>query len=86
MTWVLEGHPEHFILTAIPEHWPDDEPGPLIAAALERLAKTATVDVEIVAGWCFEATRFVYQKMLDVGDHTGALRAIKQLLEIARKQ
>ena len=85
VTWILEGNSDHAILEAIKEEWPEDDAAPLIAAALASLAESSSVDVEIVAGWCFQATRFVYQKMIETGDNSGALRAIKQLREMATK-
>lgn len=85
LTWILEGNSEHDILEAINAQWPNEKAKPLIVNALDELAKSGTVDKTAVAGWCFEATRFVYGKMIEQGDYTGALRAIKQLKEISQK-
>jgi len=85
VTWILEGNSDHAILEAIAEEWPEDDAAPLIAAALTSLKESSSVDVELVTGWCFQATRFVYQKMVETGDNSGALRAIKQLREMASR-
>lgn len=86
LKWMLAGQSEFVIAQSMAEHWPHAEPGPLITAAVDQLVKSATENDEtVVTGWCFQATRFVYQKQIEIGDYTGALRAIKQMAEFARK-
>lgn len=86
LKWMLAGESEFTIAESMAKHWPHADPGPLITAAVDQLVKSATENDEtVVTGWCFQATRFVYQKQIEIGDYTGALRAIKQMAEFARK-
>ena len=46
----------------------------------------ADADPDVLRGWCFEAYRELYRKMVDVGDYKGAIAAIKELSREAAKQ
>jgi hypothetical protein len=85
LTWMLAGESDFDVVAACQAHWPDDAPKPIIAAVISQLIKSADIHPEIITGWCFEATRFLYQKLVDIGDFAGALRAVKQLEELSRK-
>lgn len=82
--WILQGNSEHDIAEAIREKWPDVKTRPVIVAVMTEVAKSAAADPRAVAGWCIEATRHLYQRMVEVGDFPGALRAVKQLADFAR--
>ncbi len=81
--WVLDGHDEHHIREAILAEWPDAKPPVLLAAAVEQLAKSADFDEALLLGFCLEATRHLYERMLSIGDFSGALKAIQQLHKLA---
>lgn len=81
--WLLSGARDADVVEAIRATWPDQELQPLIAAAVENLAASADYDQTVLRGWCFEATRDVYRRMVEIGDLVGALRAIKQLADLA---
>lgn len=81
--WLLTGARDADVLEAIRTTWPDQALPPLLQAAVESLAKSAEFDATVVRGWCFEATKDVYRRMLEIGDLVGALRALKQLAELA---
>lgn len=49
---------------------------------MDELTKSADLLPETVRGWCFEVTRDLYRKMTAIGDFAGALRAVKQILEM----
>lgn len=51
-------------------------------AAVARLGEAAESDPTIVLGFCIEATRGLYARMVEIGDFTSALRAVKQLHEL----
>ena len=53
-------------------------------AAIARLAEAAEFDPAIVQGWCIEATRGLYARMVEIGDFSGALKAVKQLHELTK--
>ena len=84
--WVLSGATEHDIGEAIQQAWPGEQPRPLIVAAIAQLRKAADFDPDLVLGWCFESTRDLYRRMVEIGDFPGALRAVKQLAELAAKK
>lgn len=83
--WIISGAAEHEIIEAIDKLWPDAKPKPLIAAAMKRITAEADVDRATLMGWCIAATRAIYQRAVEAGDHAAALRAVKQLELIGRK-
>ncbi len=83
--WILQGATEHDISEAIADKWPDVDSKPAIIATMEQISKTANFDQESLVGFCIESTRYLYQRMVEVGDFPGALRAVKQLSEYARR-
>jgi len=81
--WIIAGGSEHDITDAIAQTWEDAKAMPLIVAAMQRIAKSADAEPDVIRGWCIEATRHVYQKAIEVGDLATALRAVKQLQGMA---
>ncbi len=55
----------------------------LIQEAISNLEAMADEPADAVTGFAMCATRELYRRMLETGDYTGALRAVKQLLEIS---
>lgn len=84
LVWLLDGARDAEILASVAEHWPGQSTEALLLAVAGKLSEAAETDPDLVRGFCIEATRNVYQKMLAVGDLTGALRAIKQLAELSQ--
>jgi hypothetical protein len=76
LKWVLAGHSEADIEEAIGKSWPDKPPAALILAAGDHLRASASFDVRTVLGWCIEALRDLYKRMVDIGDYAGAIRAV----------
>jgi len=83
--WILAGQSEPAIKEAIAATWPTQKPRPLIVAALKELAKCGSPNMELLRGFVIEGTREIYRKALEVADHQTALRALKQLMELAGK-
>jgi len=84
LAWIVSGASEYEIVETIRKHWPSEKSRPLIAEAMKRIAATGTKpDLASVHGWALEATRRVYQVALETGDTATALRAVKQLEELA---
>lgn len=81
--WIVTGATEHEVGEAIAQQWPDTEARPLIVAAMAKLAENASADPSAVRGWCFEATREVYRLAIAEKDLGVALRAAKQLNDLA---
>ena len=82
--WILSGASEHDIVEAIAAAWPDSDARPLIVAAVAKIAESASLDGNIVLGFCVESTRDLYRRMVEIGDFPGALRAIRQLRDLTR--
>lgn len=82
-SWVLDGHGEHHIREAVLAEWPDADPPAILSAAVNQIAASADYDEAMVLGFCLEATRHLYQRMLSIGDFSGALKAIQQLHKFA---
>ncbi len=82
--WILEGKAEHVIRAEIAAHWPDEDAKPLLLAAVMALHQRAAFDPLTVIGLVFEMYRHVYKLALDTGDLATALRAAKQMADLAK--
>jgi hypothetical protein len=82
--WILGGASEHDIAEAVQASWPADDHQQMMVEALATLAKSAHFDADLLTGFCVEATRDLYRRMVEIGDFTGALRALKQLHDFAK--
>jgi len=82
--WILQGATEHDIIEATAEKWPNTKARPVIVTVMNDIAKTANFNPDAIMGWCIESTRYVYQRMVEIGDFPGALRAVKQLSDYAK--
>ena len=51
----------------------------VIDAAFEHMVDAANIDPEARRGWCIEAMRDIYRRLVESGDYTGAIRAIKEI-------
>lgn len=85
IVWLLTGAREAEVIEAIRDLWPDQDIEPLTTAAVNQLVESADIDPAAVRGWCFEATKHLYQRMTAIGDFAGALRAVKQLYELSAR-
>ena len=55
----------------------------LIKDAISNLEAMAQEPQDAITGFSMCATRELYRRMLETGDYVGALRAVKQLLDIS---
>lgn len=83
MRWVIEGKSADDIQQSIGEHWPAINQHELTAQVVKRLQDAGEFDPTLVRGMCLEATREIYSRALDTADLPTALRAIRQLWEMA---
>lgn len=81
--WLLTGARDADVLEAIRTQWPDQAVPELIAAAVNELEAAGHYNRRAIRGWCFESTKDLYRRMVEIGDFAGALRAIKQLYDLA---
>lgn len=82
--WALAGNSEHDIRGAIKEQFPDADATPLIVAAITKFEEAGAINTDIVLGFCMEAYRDLYRRMLEAGDCEGALKAVKLMADLAR--
>jgi hypothetical protein len=83
--WIIAGHGEPDIAEAIAATWPNAKARPLIIDALKKLTEAgAEPDRDLVRGFAMEGTREIYRRAAEMGDLQTALRALKQLMELAR--
>jgi len=79
LLWLIEGQRTEDIRHAATERFPRHNAEKLLAEATDHLATVANADTTVIKGWCFEAYRELYRRMVDVGDYKGAIAAIKEL-------
>lgn len=51
--------------------------------ALAKFVKIARLPSEVRRGWCLEAYRDLYRKLVSTGDYAGALRAVQEIAKLA---
>src|SRR5262245_3944869 len=84
--WLLDGHTAFDIQESLRQHYPDADHAALLLAAMKAFEKDAeNTDSIVVIGWCFAASRDLYRRMIETGDYQGALRAVKQIADLAAK-
>jgi len=82
--WMLQGASGAQILEAIAVKFPEIQPAELLTAAGNHFEKISNADPRLIRGWCFEATRDLYRRMIEIGDYANALKAVKQLRDFAK--
>ncbi len=81
--WILEGRTEPAIKETIADQWPEEDAGALLIEALYAIREFAGRSHVEIEQWSLDACRFVYEQLVSIGEFGGALRAIKQMLEIS---
>ena len=80
--WILEGASEYDITEAMQQAWPDANQTAILLGAIEKIREASRLDPTTVRGFCVEATRDLFRRMVEIGDFPGALRAVRQLREL----
>ena len=83
--WMIDGLRTADIQEALQVSYPDADADACILNAVKHFEQTAGADVTVIRGWCLEAYRTLYQKMVSIGDFMGALRTIKELMAYSLK-
>lgn len=82
--WFLAGEREFDVIVNAVKTWPDQDIKQLMAAVADHFLQMADIkNPAVIRGWAFGATQEVYRVALATNDPGAALRAIKQLMEIA---
>ena len=82
--WILEGATDYDITEAMRQAWPEADHATILLAAIDKIKESARINPQTVAGFCVEATRDLYRRMVEIGDFPGALRAIRQLKDLLK--
>jgi hypothetical protein len=82
--WVLSGATDLDVAEAIETSFPGQDAPLLLKVVIDRFRNSGELDAQVVRGWCFEATKDLYRRCIEIGDFAGALRAVKQLEAMVR--
>lgn len=82
--WIVSGMSRHDIGELMREEFPGADGQQLLAVAIARINDSAYVGEGTIRGWCLESYREIYRRAMESGDNGTALRAVKQILEMAR--
>ena len=66
--WIIEGATEFDIGEAMQQAWPGADHAGILLAAIEKIRESNEIDPHTVLGFCFEATRDLYRRMVEIGD------------------
>lgn len=81
--WLVEGHSLDVVAGLISEQFADLQPEELLAAVGQELIADADTNSQALRGWAMNAYREIYKRALAANDFGPALRAVKELLNLA---
>lgn len=76
---MLEGHSARDIDHAARHYWPRVNLEKIKGEIYDELALVAAADPDTLTGWCLEAYRELYRRMISTGDYSGAIRAVREI-------
>ncbi|MEI8018223.1 MAG: hypothetical protein WCH39_08465 [Schlesneria sp.] len=85
VTWLLEGKTVFAIQQQCREDYPTHNPTRLISAALDHIATEATTPPIPIDQWCVEAAKLIYERQIEIGDFSAALRTVAHINTLAQK-
>ena len=80
--WIVEGQKESDIVDAIHHQFPDRDAGEIVGGAMDMIEASGRFSHDVVRGWCYEAYRELYRRMVEIGDYAGALKAVKEIRQM----
>jgi len=81
--FIVSGHSHTHIAEYLKSVGEDDVSAKeIIAQAFEKLLDSAELPESARRGWCLEAYRLLYQKLVATGDYAGALKAVKEISKL----
>jgi len=83
LKWIVSGASEYDVAEAIAATFPADDQAALLLAGLRLLSESSTIDPGTLRAFAFEATKDIYRKAVEISDFPTALRALRQLQDIA---
>jgi len=82
--WMLQGASGAQITQALLEKYPTANVQVVLQLAGDHFEEIGKSDMQLLRGWCFEATRDLYRRMIEIGDYPNAMRAIKQMRDFTK--
>ncbi len=55
----------------------------ILEEALTKFVKSAALPKSLRRGWCLEAYRELYRKLVETGDYSGALKAVNDIAKLS---
>lgn len=80
---IVSGETTFDVHQAIEQQFPGDDAAALMLGALLHFEEASHNNGNIVRGWVFECSREVYRRAMEAEDFSTALRALKQIGEMA---
>lgn len=81
---MIEGSPNGFIIDYLEAmQIYKDEVALIIEQALAKFAKSARMPAAVRKGWCLEALRELYRRLMAANDYAGALGALKEIAKLS---
>ena len=80
--WLLTGATEQQIREALAEKYPECDPAGVMVEVQNHLQAAGRPNTDAVKGWALMAYRKIYQQMLQIGDYSGALKAVKEITNL----
>lgn len=81
---MVEGRPHTYIIDFLESmQIPKDEVVLIIEQALAKFVKSARMPAAVRKGWCLEALREIYRRLMSEKNYTGALVAVKEIAKLS---
>jgi hypothetical protein len=81
LRWITTGASYSEIIKTAAATWPDKDAPKLYRLAVDQLQTAGNADPAIIRGFAIEASRELYRRLVENGDLTNALRALKLLYD-----
>ena len=81
---LIEGVSDADTLDDLAAKFPGVDARRVLAVVVEQLSQAARCDREVVVGFALEAYREIYRQALERGELAEALKAVKELVSLAR--
>ena len=84
--WIIDGHSMADIDEALNAYSKEAaKKKKLLLEVMTYFKNSGQSDPDTIRGWCLECLRNSYQKMINIGDYANAIKAVKQIEQIAKQ-
>lgn len=81
---LVDGHSDDDVRESLASRFPGVDARAAVVAAADRMSQAAGCDRRVVVGFAMEGFREVYRRSLECGDLNNAIKAMKELVSLAR--